>query len=49
MHASIDPSYVLVKSYKDDMYAKFVGKKNHAHISNNVLPQQESQFGCQSQ
>jgi hypothetical protein len=37
MHASIDPSYVLVKSSKGDVFAKFVGKKNHAHISNNGI------------
>jgi hypothetical protein len=37
MYASIDPSYVLVKSSKGDVYAKFVGKKNHAHISNNGI------------
>jgi hypothetical protein len=36
-HASIDPSYVLVRSSKGDMYAKFVGKKNHAYISNNGI------------
>jgi hypothetical protein len=36
MHASIDPSYVLVKSTKDDVYDKFVGMNiNHAYISNN--------------
>jgi hypothetical protein len=35
MHVSMDPSYVLVKSSKSDVYAKFVGKnRNHAHISN---------------
>jgi hypothetical protein len=34
MHASIDPSYVLVKSSKG---AKFVGNKNHAHISKNGI------------
>jgi hypothetical protein len=37
MHASIDPSYVLVKSSKCGVYAKFVGKKNHAHISKNSI------------
>jgi hypothetical protein len=38
MHASIDPSSVLVKSSKGDMYAKFVGKnRNHAYISNNGI------------
>jgi hypothetical protein len=38
MHASIDPSYVLVKSTKGDVYAKFVGKnRNHAYISNNGI------------
>jgi hypothetical protein len=38
MHASIDPSYVLVKSSKGDVYANFVGKnKNHAYIPNNVI------------
>jgi hypothetical protein len=38
MHASIDPSYVLVKSSKDDVYAKFVGKnRNHAYIFNNGI------------
>jgi hypothetical protein len=36
-HASIDPSYVFVRSSKGDMYAKFVGKKNHAYISNNGI------------
>jgi archaellum component FlaC len=37
-HASIDPSYVLVKSSKGDVYAKFVGKKrNHAHFCNNGI------------
>jgi hypothetical protein len=34
MYASIDPSYVFVKSSKGDVYAKFVGRnRNHAHIS----------------
>jgi hypothetical protein len=38
MHASIDPSYVLVKSSKGDVYAKFVEKnRNHAYISNNGI------------
>jgi hypothetical protein len=38
MHAFIDQSYVLVKSSKVDVYAKFVGKdRNHAHISNNCI------------
>jgi hypothetical protein len=38
MHVSMDPSYVLVKSSKGDVYAKFVGKnRNHAHISNNRI------------
>jgi hypothetical protein len=38
MLASIDPSYVLVKSLKGDVYPKFVGKnRNHAHISNNDI------------
>jgi hypothetical protein len=38
MHASIDPSYVLMKSSKGDVYAKFVGKnRNHTHISNNGI------------
>jgi hypothetical protein len=38
MHGSIDPSYVLVKSSKGDVYAKFVGKnRNHAHIFNNGI------------
>jgi hypothetical protein len=38
MHASIDPSYVLVKSSKGDVYVKFVEKnRNHAHISNNDI------------
>jgi hypothetical protein len=38
MHASIGPSYVLVKSSKGDAYAKFVGKnRNHAHISDNGI------------
>jgi hypothetical protein len=37
-HASIDPSYVLVKSSKGDVYAIFVGKnKNHAYIPNNSI------------
>jgi hypothetical protein len=37
-HASIDPSYVLVKFSKGDVYAKFVGKnKNHAYIPNNGI------------
>jgi hypothetical protein len=35
MHAFIDPSYVLVKPPKGDVYAKFIGKnKNHAYIPN---------------
>jgi hypothetical protein len=38
MHASIDASYMLVKSSKGDVYAKFVGKnKNHAYIPNNSI------------
>jgi hypothetical protein len=38
MHASINPSYVLVKSSKGDVYAKFVGKnRNHSHISNDGI------------
>jgi hypothetical protein len=38
MHASIDPSYVLVKSSKGDVYAKFVGKnRNYASIHNNGI------------
>jgi hypothetical protein len=38
MHAFIDPSYVLVKSSKGDVYVKFVEKnRNHAHISNNDI------------
>jgi hypothetical protein len=38
VHASIDPSYVLVKSFKGDVYAKFVGKnRNHAYIFNNGI------------
>jgi hypothetical protein len=38
MHASIDPSYVLVKSTKGDVYARFVEKNiNHAYISNNGI------------
>jgi hypothetical protein len=38
MHASIDPSYVLVKSSKGDVYATFVGKtRNHARVSNNGI------------
>jgi hypothetical protein len=38
MHASIDPSYVLVKSSKDEVYAKFVGNdRNHAYISKNGI------------
>jgi hypothetical protein len=37
-HASMDPSYVLVKSSKGDVYAKFVGKnENYTHISNNGI------------
>jgi hypothetical protein len=38
MHAFIDALYVLVKSSKDNVYVKFVGKKrNHAYISNNGI------------
>jgi hypothetical protein len=38
MHASIDPSYVLLKSSKGDVYAKFVGKnRNHIFTSNNGI------------
>jgi hypothetical protein len=38
MHASIDPSYVLVKFSKCDVYAKFVAKnKNHTYIPNNDI------------
>jgi hypothetical protein len=38
MHASIDPSYVLMKSSKGNVYAKFVGKNRcHAYISNNGI------------
>jgi hypothetical protein len=38
MYASIDPSYMLVKSSKGDVYAKFVGKnRNHSHISKNGI------------
>jgi hypothetical protein len=38
MHASIDPSYVLVKFTKGDVYAKFVRKnRNHVYISNNGI------------
>jgi hypothetical protein len=38
VYASIDPSYVLVKSSKGDVYAKFVGKnRNHAYIYNNGI------------
>jgi hypothetical protein len=38
MHASIDPSYVLVKSSKGDVYAKFVGKnRNHVFTPNNGI------------
>jgi hypothetical protein len=37
MHASIDPSYVLMKFSKGDVCAKFVGKKNCAHIFNNGI------------
>jgi hypothetical protein len=36
-HAFIDPYYVLVRSSKGDVYAKFVGKKNHVHISKNGI------------
>jgi hypothetical protein len=37
-HASIDPSYVLVKSSKGDVYAKFIEKnRNHVYISNNGI------------
>jgi hypothetical protein len=56
MHASIDPSYVLVKSSKGDVYAKFV-KKNRNHvllkrIEITLLPPtvaltlRRGQFGC---
>jgi hypothetical protein len=38
MHASNDPSYVLVKSSKGDVYVKFVGKnRNYASIHNNGI------------
>jgi hypothetical protein len=38
MHASIDPSYVLVKLSKGDVYAKFVANnRNQAYISNNDI------------
>jgi hypothetical protein len=38
MHVSMDPSYVLVKSSKGEVYARFVGKnRNHAYISNNGI------------
>jgi hypothetical protein len=38
MHASIDLSYVLVKSSKGNVYAKFVGKnRNHTYIYNNGI------------
>jgi hypothetical protein len=38
VYASIDPSYVLVKSSKRDVYAKFIGKnRNHAYIYNNGI------------
>jgi hypothetical protein len=38
MHASINPSYVLVKSSKGDVYAMFARKNiNDAHISNNGI------------
>jgi hypothetical protein len=38
MHASIDPSYVLVKSSNGDVYSEFVGKnRNHAYIFNNGI------------
>jgi hypothetical protein len=48
MHVSIDPSYVLVKSFKGNVYAKFVRKnRNYAYISNNGIGTKGSQFGCQ--
>jgi hypothetical protein len=48
MHASIDPSYVLVKSSKDDVYAKFVEKIGIMLISPTMaLTLKGSQFGCQ--
>jgi hypothetical protein len=38
MHGSIDPSYVLVKSSKCDVYAKFVEKnRNHVFTLNNGI------------
>jgi hypothetical protein len=38
IHASIDPSYVLVKFSKGDVYTKFVEKnKKHAYIPNNGI------------
>jgi hypothetical protein len=56
MHASIDPSYVLVKSSKGDVYTKFVEKnRNHVllkRIEITLLPPtvalalRRGQFGC---
>jgi hypothetical protein len=38
MHASIDPSHVLVKSSKGDVYATFVrNNRNNAYISKNGI------------
>jgi hypothetical protein len=38
MNVSIDPSYMLVKSSKGNVYANFVGKnRNHTQISNNGI------------
>jgi hypothetical protein len=38
MHASIDPSYVHVKSSKGDVYGKFVRKnRNHAFTPKNGI------------
>jgi hypothetical protein len=45
---SMDTSYVLVKSSKVNIYAKFVGKNgNHAYVSNNGIGTKKYLFGCQ--
>jgi hypothetical protein len=44
----MDPSYVLVKTSKDDVYAKFVGKnRNHVISPTMALILRRGQFGCQ--
>jgi hypothetical protein len=44
----MDTSYVLVKSSKVNIYAKFVGKNgNHAYVSNNGIGTKKYLFGCQ--